>query len=97
MIKTHEPNPNGSGGEVEAPIVLIEKIETELDKLMSSNSHKNIALNLHPFIAAYITKGLPSIQVKWFFKYKKWIKILSRDAYPYLKFEFTKNNGKVIK
>jgi ribonuclease G len=96
VIKTQEPNPNGSG-EVEAPIVLIEKIETELDKLMRSNNHKNIALNLHPFIAAYLTKGLPSIQAKWFFKYKKWIKILPRDAYPYLKFNFTKVNGKVIK
>jgi len=31
---------------------------------------------------------LPSIQMKWFFKHKKWIKIIPRDAYKYLQFNF---------
>jgi len=96
VIKTQEPNPNGSG-EVEAPIVLIDKIEEELNKIITDKNHKKILLNIHPFIAAYLTKGLPSIQDKWFLKYKKWIKILPRDAYHYLKFNFTNNNGKIIK
>jgi len=28
-------------------------------------------LHVHPFVEAYLTKGLNSIQVKWFMKYKK--------------------------
>ena len=44
IIKTHEPNPSGSG-EVEAPIVLIDKIKTDLDKIISSKEHKKIYLN----------------------------------------------------
>ncbi len=96
VIKTKEPNPNGSG-EVEAPIVLLDKIEAELDKLMISEDYKKILLNVHPFIAAYLKKGFPSIQQRWFLKYKKWIKILPRDAYLYLKFDFTDINGEIIK
>lgn len=96
VIKTKEPNPSGSG-EVEAPIVIIDKIEAELDKLVSSKKHKKVMLNVHPFIAAYLKKGIPSIQQRWFTKYKKWIKILPRDAYQYLIFDFTDNKGEIIK
>ncbi|SDW24854.1 ribonuclease G [Lutibacter oricola] len=96
VIKTKEPNPSGNG-EVEAPIVLLEKIEADLDKLILSQKHNKIAVNTHPFIAAYLKKGVPSIQQKWFMKYKKWIKILPRDAYQYLRFDFTDNEGKYIK
>ena len=96
VIKTQEPNPSGLG-EVEAPIVLIDKIGVELDKLIASKKHKKIFLNAHPFIAAYLKKGLPSIQQRWFTKYKKWIKILPRDAYQYLRFDFSDSNGDIIK
>ena len=95
VIKTQEPNPSGTG-EVEAPIVLIDKIEAELDKLIILKEHKKIILNTHPFIAAYLKKGIPSIQQRWFAKYRKWIKILPRDAYQYLRFVFTNNSGKIL-
>jgi ribonuclease G len=96
VIKTQETDPSGGAGEVEAPIVILDKIGVELEKIISSNKHKNILLNVHPFIAAYLTKGLPSIQHRWFLKYKKWIKILPRDAYQYLTFNFTNKEGEII-
>ena len=87
-IKTREPNPN-ENGEVEAPIVLVDKIEAELEKIMNSNkNYKSITLNAHPFVTAYLTKGVSSIRFRWFKKYKKWIKILPRDAYQYLQYKF---------
>ncbi|WP_237277538.1 ribonuclease E/G, partial [Tenacibaculum ovolyticum] len=87
-IKTREPNPN-KNGEVEAPIVLIDKIEAELERLINSGkNYKEITLNVHPFIAAYLTKGVNSIRFKWFVQHKKWIKILPRDAYQYLQYKF---------
>ena len=93
VIKTREPNPN-QNGEVEAPIVLIEKIENELDKIMSFKNYKKVTLNVHPFIAAYLKQGYPSIQFRWFIKYKKWIKILPRDAYQYLQYRFDRQKDK---
>jgi len=95
VIKTQEPDPSGSG-EVEAPIGIIDNIEAEIDKLIASKKHKKILLNVHPFIAAYLKKGFPSIQYGWFIKHKKWIKILPRDAYQYLNFNFSDKNGEII-
>ena len=96
-IKTTEENPNGSGQEVEAPIVLIDKINADLQKLLKGPKANNgITLNIHPFIAAYITKGFPSMRSKWFMDYKKWIKVQPRDAYTYLEYRFKDKDGKTI-
>ncbi len=95
-INTYEENPNVSG-EVEAPIVLIDKITAVLEHLIQDTSFKNgIILNAHPFVAAYLTKGIPSIRFKWFLKYKKWIRVLPRDAYKYLEYSFNDRNGEVL-
>ena len=94
-IKTLEDNPN-KGGEVEAPIVLIDRIEAELSKIMESKP-TGIALHVHSFVASYITCGLKSIQWKWFFQYKKWIKVIPRDALPYLDFHFYDKDDKLIR
>lgn len=96
-IKTSEENPDGLGQEVEAPIGLIDKINADLEKLLKGPAKDNsITLNIHPFIAAYLTKGFPSIRNKWFLEYKKWIKILPRDAYTYLEYRFKSKDGKTI-
>ena len=96
-IKTTEEDPNRAGLEVEAPIVLIDKINVDLEKLLKGpKKDSKITLNIHPFIAAYITKGFPSIRSKWFMEHKKWIKIQPRDAYTYLEYRFKDKDGKTI-
>ena len=97
-IKTREENPNGGNQDVEAPIVLIDKIKVDLDRILKGkNKPKSIVLNIHPFIAAYLSKGIFSIQHKWFLEYKRWIKIQPRDAYTYLEYRFKNKDGKTLK
>ena len=96
-IKTREVNPNGDNGEeVEAPIVLVQKITHDLEQLFKKD-YKKVTLNTHPFIAAFLTKGFPSVRSKWFFEHKKWVKIQPRDAYTYLEYLFYDKNGDLIK
>ena len=97
-IKTREPNPN-KNGEVEAPIVIIDKINAELDKIVKYRSHKkkDLYLHIHPFLAAYLTSGTPSIRANWFIKYKKWVRIVPRDAYLYLEFRFLDKNRRLLR
>jgi ribonuclease G len=97
-IKTREENPDEiiNGSEVEAPIGIVQKITHDLEKLFKKDYNK-VTLNTHPFIAAFITKGFPSVRSKWFFEHKKWVKVLPRDAYTYLEYHFFDKNGKQIK
>ncbi|PQJ16406.1 Rne/Rng family ribonuclease [Aureicoccus marinus] len=97
-IKTSEENPNAPGQEIEAPIVLIDRINHELERILKGkNKGKKITLNIHPFIAAYLTQGFPSIRQKWFMDHKKWVKIQPRDAYTYLEYRFKDGEGKTLR
>jgi len=96
-IKTKEQNPNLVGGdEIEAPIKVVQRITQDLERLLKKD-YKSLTLNTHPFIAAFLTKGFPSVRSKWFFEHKKWIKIVPRDAYTYLEYHFLDKNGNKIK
>jgi ribonuclease G len=96
-IKTREENPdsNVEGEEIEAPIGVVAKITEDLKKLFKKD-YKKITLNTHPFIAAFLTKGFPSVRTKWFMEHKKWVKIQPRDAYTYLEYHFHDKDGKEI-
>jgi ribonuclease G len=95
-IKTKEENPNGINGiEVEAPIGIVQKITQDLEQLIKKD-YKKVTLNTHPFIAAYLTKGFPSVRSKWFLDHKKWVKIQPRDAYTYLEYHFLDKDGNQV-
>lgn len=94
-IKTHEENPSGEG-EVEAPIVLLDNISQKLDVIVTTKKKESVELHIHPFIAAYLLQGLPSIRTKWYLKYKKWIKVVPRDSYKYLEYHFYNPKGEEL-
>jgi ribonuclease G len=54
-IQTREKNPDGQG-EVEAPILIVEEIESRLELIAKQDKEKSLYLHCHPFIAAYITQ-----------------------------------------
>ena len=86
----------GGSGEVQASILLIEEIEHKLIFLLERN-HKSISLHVHPFIAAYLRKGVKSIQRKWLIKHKKWIQIQGLTKLGMLDYNFIDSDNKVIK
>jgi ribonuclease G len=96
-IKTKEPNPN-INNEVEAPIVLIDKINADINKIVNNKQHekRKICLHIHPFIAAYLIQGFPSIRTQWFIKYKRRVRIIPRDSYNYLNYKFYDTEKKII-
>ena len=92
QIETKEENPN-IDGEILAPIVVVERMEEVIRNIIQKEKGK-IFLHVHPFVEAYLTKGLMSIKVKWFLKYKKWVTIIPRDSFKYLEYKLI-NSDKV--
>ncbi|KQT16993.1 ribonuclease G [Chryseobacterium sp. Leaf404] len=84
QIETSEENPN-KAGEIVAPIVIVEKMGDTLRTILQKEKGK-LFLHVHPFVEAYLTKGIKSIQMKWFIKYKKWVTIIPRDSFKYLEY-----------
>lgn len=83
-IHTKEENPNADG-EILAPIVVVERMEEMIRNLIQKEKGK-VYLHVHPFVEAYLTKGIMSIQTKWYLKYKKWVTIIPRDSFKYLEY-----------
>lgn len=85
VIETKEENPNRAG-EISAPVVIVERMSEVIRTLLQKEKGR-MYLHVHPFVEAYLTKGLMSIQTKWFFKYKKWVTIIPRDSFKYLEYK----------
>ncbi|MBY0243844.1 MAG: Rne/Rng family ribonuclease [Sphingobacteriaceae bacterium] len=97
-IVTSEKCPTCDGtGEIRASIVLIDEIESNLAYLLQEQNEKNIQLCVHPYVEAFIKKGIFSLQWKWYFKYKNWIKVQSSKAYSLTEFHFLSQKGEEIK
>ena len=94
QIKTREENPN-KDGEILAPIVVVERMGEAIRNIIATEKGK-VILHVHPFVEAYLTKGLSSIQIKWFLKYKKWVTIIPRDSFKYLEFRLYNADKKEI-
>ncbi len=96
-IKTSEACPTCNGtGEVQASILLAEEIESNLNYLLTDRKEAAVSLLVHPYLQAYFTKGIISIQVKWFYKYKKWIQVRSVTANHLLQYSFVNKNNEEI-
>lgn len=95
QVNTTEDNPNPNG-KIESPIVLLDRIQEHIFNFLASPKEKKIYLHVHPFVAAYLTKGLKSIRNMWFLKYKKWVKVIPRDSFKYLEFQIQNDKKEIL-
>jgi ribonuclease G len=97
-IVTNEKCPACNGtGEIKASIILMDDIENNLNYILNEQNERNITLSVHPYIEAYIKKGLFSRQWSWFFKYSKWVKVKSSPSYYLTEFHFLNSKEEEIK
>jgi ribonuclease G len=78
----------GGSGKIKPSIILLDEIENNLKYLIQEQNEKFLSVRVHPFIYAYLTKGLVSIRLKWFFKYKMWINVSASNSYHFLEYRF---------
>ncbi len=97
-INTSEkcPTCNGSG-KINASILLMEDIERDLDFIYQSRPNSKISLKTHPYVAAFLKKGFPSIQMRWLRKYYKWISISESPNYHLNNYKFYDGNQDEIR
>ncbi|AMR30819.1 ribonuclease G [Mucilaginibacter sp. PAMC 26640] len=90
------PACNGTGT-IRPTILLLDDIETNFNFILEEQNEKNITLSVHPYIEAYIKKGIFNRQMKWYFKYNQWIKVKSNPAYQITEFHFLSAKDEEIK
>ncbi|MCB0553633.1 MAG: Rne/Rng family ribonuclease [Phaeodactylibacter sp.] len=97
-INTAEVCPTCNGtGKINASILIADEIERDLTFILQSRPKSKVKLLVHPFIEAYLKRGWPSIQMKWFRKYYKWIRIQPNSDFHLTKYRFFDENEDEIR
>ena len=88
-IVTNEKCPSCQGtGETKPTILFTDELERGLSFIVDKIKTRKLILNVHPFVASYLKKGLFPVFRKWNFKYKISLKIQAVTSYHMLEYHF---------
>jgi ribonuclease G len=88
-IVTNEKCPSCQGtGETKPTILFTDELERGLSFIVDKIKTRKLILNVHPFVASYLKKGLFPVYRKWNFKYKISLKIQAVTSYHMLEYHF---------
>lgn len=97
-INTAEVCPTCNGtGKINASILIVDDIERDLNFIMQSRPKSKLKLKVHPYIEAFLRRGIPSIQMNWFRKYFKWVNISVDGDFHLSKYKFYDKNDDEIR
>lgn len=95
-ITTTEVCPTCAGtGAIQSSLLLLDEIEADLHVLVQT--HKSLKLYAHPIVVAYLKKGLPSIRMKWWWKYRMYVKVYSNESLAFMEYQFFDENDDEVK
>lgn len=98
VIETLEKCPScGGTGEIQPSILVTDEIENNLRYILTEQNQKGIRLTLSPILEAFIKRGFPSLQMRWFLKYKTWIPVKGIPSYHFLEYHFMNRQDEEIK
>jgi ribonuclease G len=96
-IQTSEKCPMCKGsGNIESSVLIDEEIENKVLDVRSRLNLKKLKLVCHPYIAAYLTKGLPSIRQRWLIKNGINVSIKPDNSYHYGEYHMFQMNDEEI-
>ena len=97
IIENTEVCPTCKGtGKIKPPIVIEDEIANALDFLFDKQHEPKITVVAHPFVQAYLTKGFPSIRMKWSWRYKKHIRIVANQSSRLTEVHYLNEHGEDI-
>jgi ribonuclease G len=96
-IETAESCPTCKGsGKIVPTVLFADEIDGKVKYVLKDLNKKKLLLKLHPYTAAFLTKGLKCLRNQWFLKYFKWVKIEANNSYTYLEYHFYDENMEEI-
>lgn len=87
-IVTQETCPSCFGkGHVQASLLFTDKLEEKIEYLTDSLKINKFTMYLHPFVEAYVKKGLISLYTKWRRKYGRGVKVVADESLAFLQYK----------
>lgn len=91
------PTCNGTG-EIQASVLILDRIENSLRYILKEQNESDVTLCVHPFLEAYISKGLfTSLKRKWSRQFGKKFDLRAVSSYNFLEYHFFNKSQDEIK
>lgn len=96
-VKVEETCPTCFGkGTIKSSILFTDILEHKVEHLSRNVGIKRFTLYVHPFVAAYINKGIWSLKRRWQMKYGFGISIVASQELAFLEYRFKDHQGSEI-
>ena len=96
-IITAEECPSCFGkGEIQPSLLFTDKLHEKLDYLVNDLEVKTFTMYVHPFVEAYIKKGIFSLYGRWRREFGRGVKIVADESLAYLEYKVKDKNRQEI-
>ena len=75
-------------GKIRSSLLFTDLLERKIEQLVTKVGIKKFYLHVHPYVAAYINKGLVSIKMRWQLKYGLGVRIVPSQKLAFMQYEF---------
>jgi Ribonuclease G/E len=75
-------------GTIKSSFLFTDTLENKIDNLVNKIGIKKFYLHVHPYVAAYINKGVFSLKMQWQMKYGLGVRVIPSQKLAFLQYEF---------
>ena len=83
-------------GTIKSSILFTDTLENKIDNLVNKIGIHKFYLHVHPYVAAYINKGVFSLKRQWQLKYGLGVRVIPSQKLAFLQYEFYDSNKQFL-
>lgn len=83
-------------GKIRSSVLFTETLEAKVERLSKKIGIKKFTLYVHPYVCAYINKGIWSLKRKWQMRYGFGIRVVPSQKLAFLQYEFYDSKGQFV-
>lgn len=96
-VNVEETCPTCHGtGKIRSSILFTDQLESKIDRLVNKIGIRKFYLHVHPYVAAYINKGVISLKIQWQMKYGLGVHVIPSQKLAFLQYEFYDSDKQFI-
>ncbi|MCQ2222241.1 MAG: Rne/Rng family ribonuclease [Bacteroidaceae bacterium] len=83
-------------GTIKSSLLFTDQLENKIDMLVNHLGIKRFTLQVHPYVDAYINKGLVSLKRQWQMRYGLGVRVIPNQMFAFLQYQFIDKDGQEI-
>lgn len=96
-VKVEESCPTCHGtGVIKSALLFTDTLESKVEQVTEMLGERRVTLQLHPFVYAFVTKGLWSLKRRWQMHYGWGLRVIPNQQLSFLQYRFVKRDGEEI-